>query len=73
MKVDCNFRRVLHLLYCSHMWPFRRKPPQQSGKGRRIVKRLIVGFIIGGAISSIVGKKLLHEKRREQLGEDAGE
>jgi hypothetical protein len=57
------------------MWPFKKKeePPVRSGKTSRVVKRIIVGFLIGGAISSIVGKKLIREKRREHLGEDAGE
>ena len=54
------------------MWPFTRKKPKQS-KARKIMRRMIVGFIIGGAISSIVGKALLKEKRREHLGEDEQE
>ena len=37
------------------------------------MRRMIAGFIIGGAISSIVGKTLLKERRREHLGEDASE
>ena len=35
-----------------------------------MMRRMIVGFIIGGAISSIVGKTLLSEKRKEHVGED---
>ncbi len=34
------------------------------------MRRMVVGFIIGGAISSIVGKTLLKEKRQEHVGED---
>ena len=51
------------------MWPFRKKEPKQS-KTRKIMRRMVVGFIIGGAISSIVGKTLLKEKRQEHVGED---
>lgn len=54
------------------MWPFSRKKPEES-KPRKIMRRMVVGFIIGGAISSIVGKTLLKEKRREHLGEDEQE
>lgn len=38
-----------------------------------MMRRMVVGFIIGGAISSIVGKTLLKEKRREHMGEDEQE
>ena len=54
------------------MWPFPKKKPEVS-KPRKIIRRMVVGFIIGGAISSIVGKTLLHEKRKEHLGEDESE
>lgn len=54
------------------MWPFSKpaEPEKKNGKKRRMIRRVIVGFIIGSAISSIVGKALLHEKRREHVGED---
>lgn len=50
------------------MWPFQKR--KIDPKPRRLVRRVIVGFIIGGAISSIVGQTLLKQKRREHLGED---
>lgn len=34
------------------------------------MRRVIVGFIIGSAISSIVGSKLMKERRKHHLGED---
>ena len=34
------------------------------------MKKLIVGFVIGGAISSIIGKKVLDERRKKHCGED---
>ncbi len=51
------------------MWFFGKKK-EKILNGRKIIRRLIVGFIIGGAISSIVGKTLLKEKRRQHLGDD---
>ncbi len=55
--------------YTLSMWPFRKKKLKES-KPRIMMRRMIVGFIIGGAISSIVGKTLLSEKRKEHVGED---
>ena len=65
------------------MWPFsrRKKKDQEEPKEsaitnrptngrRRAIKRLIVGFIIGGAITSIVGKGLIKKKKSEHLGVD---
>ncbi|MEQ1849926.1 MAG: hypothetical protein ABL890_05060 [Candidatus Peribacteraceae bacterium] len=46
---------------------FRRK--DRPRKRRRVVRKLIVGFIIGGAITSIIGKSVIRERRREHLGE----
>ncbi len=54
------------------MWPFSKKKTEH-GKTRKMMRRMVVGFIIGGAISSIVGKTLLKEKRREHMGEDDSE
>lgn len=34
------------------------------------MRQLIVGFIIGGAISSIIGKKLLHRNKDEEDEDD---
>jgi hypothetical protein len=54
------------------MWPFRRRP---NGI-RKTWENLVVGLIIGGAIGSIIGKKLMDEKNnhrganRENEGED---
>lgn len=48
------------------MWFFRRKTP----KPHRIMKRVIVGLIIGGAIGSIIGKKMTDEEReRDEWGD----
>gem|GEM_PF-953543 len=57
------------------MWFFRRRNDETGNRSsrRRVIKRIIVGFIIGSAISSIVGNKLLKEKRKQHLGEDASE
>jgi hypothetical protein len=38
------------------LWPFRRRLAQ---KPHKIPKKVIAGMVIGGAIASIVGKKLL--------------
>ncbi|MBP7113888.1 MAG: hypothetical protein KBA40_00370 [Candidatus Peribacteraceae bacterium] len=53
------------------MWPFRKRIKEP--KKNRAVRRVVVGFIIGGAISSIVGKHVLKERRRQHLGEDRAE
>ena len=57
------------------MFFFWRKKKEETKlkRGRRAIRRVIVGFIIGGAISSIVGKTLLHERRKAHLGEDRAE
>lgn len=53
------------------MWPFRKR--KKEPKRHRVVRRVVVGFIIGGAISSIVGNHVLKERRRQHLGEDRAE
>lgn len=48
------------------MWPFRSKK-----KKDHIAKQVIAGLIIGGAIGSIIGKKLMDEKQgKEEEDED---
>lgn len=42
------------------MFPFRKK--KKEDKSNHIAKRVIAGLIIGGAIGSIVGKKLMEDK-----------
>lgn len=54
------------------MWPFSKKKKEEP-KRRKTMRRVLVGFIIGGAITSIVGKKVLHERRKYHLGEDRAE
>jgi Na+/glutamate symporter len=44
------------------MWPFKKK--KKASKESHIAKRVIAGLIIGGAIGSIVGKKLMDEHRQ---------
>ena len=47
--------------YTTVMWPFRRRRKKLS-----CVDKLIAGIIIGGAIGSIIGKKLLEKKQEEK-------
>ena len=37
---------------------------------RRAMKRLIVGFIIGGAISSIIGTAMMHKKKDDETPDE---
>lgn len=46
------------------MWPFRRRREKEKRK-QHIARKVIVGLVIGGAISSIIGKKLLDKKNAE--------
>lgn len=48
------------------MWPFRR---HKEEKKKHIAQKVVVGLIVGGAIGSIVGKKLL-EKHSAEKGEE---
>ncbi len=45
------------------MWPFRRRR-EKDGRSH-LAKKIVVGLVIGGAISSIIGKKLLDKKEQE--------
>lgn len=47
------------------MWFFRRKKKEKATK-RQMVERMVTGVIIGAAISSIVGKKLLDKHDKEE-------
>jgi hypothetical protein len=47
------------------MWPFRRKKKERS-TARKVVNRVVTGLIIGAAISSIVGKKMLEMQRKDE-------
>lgn len=51
------------------MWPFKKKE-DPAKRGGKMMKRVIVGFVIGGAISSIIGSKLLHRNDAEEDEED---
>jgi hypothetical protein len=42
------------------MWPFRRK------NKRRAIEKVVAGLIIGAAISSIIGKKLIDKHGKEE-------
>lgn len=48
------------------MWPFRRK------KKRLSATKVVVGLVIGGAIMSTIGKKIMdkHAERKEQEEDD---
>ncbi len=52
------------------MWPFRRK--KKISKPGRIVKQVVTGVIIGGAIGSIVGKKLMDQHKAEDDEQEDG-
>ncbi len=54
------------------MWlPFRRrKNLTPKSKKKLAMKRIIVGFIIGGAISSIIGSKLMQRREINDSEED---
>ncbi len=56
--------RIL-LLYSRVMWPFRRRREKKEKKPRTMEK-VIAGVIIGTAISSIVGKKLLEKHAKDK-------
>ena len=52
------------------MWPFCRERKKKRGK----MDKLIAGVIIGGAIGSIIGKKLLEKREeRDDAEEEKGE
>lgn len=54
------------------MWfPFRRKKrlPVPVPRPRKAMKRVIVGFIIGGAISSIIGARMMQKSKDDELKE----
>lgn len=55
------------------MWPFTKTKKKEVTKTRRAMRKLIVGFVIGGAISSIIGSKIMKERRKDHLGEDRAE
>ena len=49
------------------MWPFRRKKKKadvEKAKNNHTLEKVVAGVIIGAAVSSIIGKKMLdrHEK-----------
>lgn len=52
------------------MWPFTKKINEENPKKSKILKRVVVGFVIGSAIASIVGKAILQEKRKEHRNEE---
>lgn len=60
--------------YTAAMWPFKKNVKESAGKrGGKMMKRVIVGFVIGGAISSIIGQKLLHKNEEDVDEDEAGE
>ncbi|MFA6523554.1 MAG: hypothetical protein WCS85_04275 [Candidatus Peribacteraceae bacterium] len=51
------------------MWPFRRRRDEKV-ETSHLARKVIVGLVIGGAISSIIGKKLLDRKQQEHDEDD---
>ena len=51
------------------MWPFRRKNKEEP-RASKTMRKVLIGFVIGSAITSIIGKNLMREHRRKHLGED---
>ena len=49
------------------MWPFRHQ--RFENKSGKLVKRLITGLIIGGAIGSVIGRHLM-EKHEDALNDE---
>ncbi|TSC57340.1 MAG: hypothetical protein Greene041619_1212 [Candidatus Peregrinibacteria bacterium Greene0416_19] len=45
------------------MWPFRKRK-------RTLTEKLILGLVIGGAIGSIIGKKMMDKHDKEQEGDE---
>ncbi|MBU0458328.1 hypothetical protein KJ652_02510 [Patescibacteria group bacterium] len=50
------------------MWPFSCK--KEPSKAKQALERLVTGFIIGGAIGSILGKKILDKHEEDDEDED---
>jgi hypothetical protein len=48
---------------------FRRRRPKIE-RPDKIVNKVVVGLIIGGAIASIIGKAMLDEKKKEEKQDD---
>jgi hypothetical protein len=51
------------LLQWHPMWPFRRR---RLKKPKQMVETVVVGLIIGGAIGSIIGKKMLDKHDEDE-------
>ena len=51
------------------MWPFRRRRSEDADRSH-IARKIVVGLVIGGAISSIIGKKLLDKAKESKEEED---
>ena len=60
----------LRSILLSVMWPFRRKKKKDdpAKKKDRTLETVVAGVIIGAAVSSIIGKKMLdrHEKNEKK-------
>ncbi len=50
------------------MWPFTKKEKKVTPSKR--FRRALIGFVIGGAITSIIGKTMLKERRRERKDDE---
>jgi hypothetical protein len=59
------------------MWPFKSKEDQweefqeqQKTKRTKRLKKVVAGFIIGSAISGIIGKKMVDKHRKSEEREE---
>lgn len=53
------------------MWPFSRRNNAEKKKGSHLMRKVVVGLVIGGAVGSIVGKKIMqHHCKRDEDNEE---
>ncbi len=50
------------------MWPFCK--PREIRRADKVIKQLVTGLIIGGAIGSVIGKHMMEKHDLHPKGED---